>query len=49
VAIDKEEADTVGNEDALLHGKTLLVVATGDAEDIAFELVSNGLSRDFLG
>ena len=28
-------------EDALLHGEALLVVASGDAEDVALELVAH--------
>lgn len=48
VAIRKEEADTVGNEDTLLHGETLLVVSTRDTEDIALEFVADSLSRYFL-
>ncbi len=32
---------------ALLHGKTLLVVATGDLEDAAFEFVAEGVGGDF--
>ena len=38
-----------GEEDALLHGETLLVVSAGDAEDVALPLVAEGVSRDLLG
>ena len=31
----------------LLHRETLLVVAAGDAEHVAFELVANAVARDF--
>jgi hypothetical protein len=48
VTISKEEADTVRDQDALLHGKTLFVIAARDAEDIALEFFANGLSGDFL-
>jgi hypothetical protein len=48
VAIGEEEANTVGDENALFHRKTLLVIAAGDAEYITLELVTNSLSRDFL-
>jgi hypothetical protein len=48
VTISKEEADTVRDEDTLLHRETLFVITTRDAEDIALELVANGLSGDFL-
>lgn len=44
VAVGEEEADTVGGQDTLLHGETLLVVATGDAEDVALELVAEGVA-----
>lgn len=46
VAVGEEEADTVGVEDTLLHGETLLVVSSGDAEDVALELVADGVTRD---
>ena len=36
------------DEDALLHRETLFVITTGYAEDIALELVANGLPGDFL-
>jgi hypothetical protein len=31
----------------LLHGEALLVVATANAEDIAFELIPKGIARHF--
>lgn len=37
VALGKEEGDTSRVHDTLLHRETLLVVATGDAEDVALE------------
>ncbi len=40
VASGEQEADTVGGHDTLLHGETLLVVAAGDLEDVALELVA---------
>lgn len=48
VAVGEEKADTVGNEDTLLHGETLLVVSTGDTEDVALPLVAQRVARDFL-
>ena len=48
VAIRKEKTDTVGNEDTLLHGEALLVVAARNTEDIALEFVADSLSRYFL-
>jgi len=44
----QEELDTVRDKDTLLHRETLLVVATGDAEDVALELVSDSVTRHFL-
>lgn len=44
VAVREKEADTVGEEDTLLHGETLLVVSTGDAEDVSLPLVSDPVS-----
>lgn len=32
----------------LLHGETLLVVTTGDLEDVTLELVAEGLSGDLI-
>lgn len=40
VALGEEEADTVGDNNTLLHRETLLVVATGDAEDITLPLIA---------
>ncbi len=48
VAIGEEEPDTGRVHDTLLHRETLLVVSTGDAEDVALELVANGVAGDFL-
>ena len=42
VALAEEEADTAVGEDTLLHGEALLVVATGDPEDVALPLVAEG-------
>jgi hypothetical protein len=44
VAVGEEEADTGRVQDTLLHGETLLVVASGDAEDVALELIANGVT-----
>lgn len=40
VAVGKEEADTVGSNDTLLHRETLLVVTTGDADNVSLPLVA---------
>jgi hypothetical protein len=48
VALGEEEAHTGGVHNTLLHGEALLVVAAGDLEDVALELVADGVARDFL-
>jgi hypothetical protein len=46
VAVGEEEADTAGGNDTLLHRETLLVVAAGDADNVALPLIAKGLGRD---
>lgn len=46
VAVSEEETDTVGSHNTLLHGETLLVVATSDAEDVALPLIAKGVAGD---
>ena len=41
VTLGEQELDTAGDHNTLLHGETLLVVATGDAEDVALELIAD--------
>ena len=48
VAVRKQELDTVGQEDTLLHRETLLVISAGDAEHIALPFVAEGVGRDLL-
>lgn len=48
VAIGEQEADTGGLQDTLLHWETLLVVSTGDAEDVSLPLVTEGVGGDLL-
>jgi len=48
VAIGKEELHSVWEEDTLLHGETLLVIATCDTEYVAFKFVPERVGRDFL-
>ena len=48
VAVGEEQAHTGRVHDTLLHGEALLVVAAGDLEDVALELVANGVAGDFL-
>jgi len=42
VALAEEETNTAVGQNALLHGETLLVVASGDSEDVALPLVAKG-------
>lgn len=48
VASGQEKTDTGWVHDTLLHGETLLVVATGDPKDVAGELGADAITRDFL-
>jgi len=49
MAIGEEELDTVGEEDTLFHGESLLVIATSNTEDVAFPFVTKGVGRNLLG
>lgn len=49
VTLGQEQADTLVQQDSLLHGETLLVVTAGDLEDVAFEFLAQGVGFDFLG
>jgi len=44
-----KKTHTVVAHDTLLHGETLLVVTTRDAENIAGELLAESLTIDLLG
>jgi len=48
VAVGEEEANTGWVHNTLLHWETLLVVAAGDSEDVALELVADAVARHFL-
>jgi hypothetical protein len=48
VAIGEEQAGTSGKENTLLHGETLLVVTTSDAEDVTLELIAEGVTDNLL-
>lgn len=48
VAVSEEQTDTSRVHDTLLHWKTLLVVAAGDPEDVALELIADAVARNFL-
>ena len=45
-ALGEEEADALVAEDTLHHREALLVVAAGDLEDVALELVAERVRRD---
>jgi len=49
LALLHEEADSVVGEDTLLHGETLLVGATGEADDVAFVLFAKGVEGHLVG
>jgi hypothetical protein len=46
VAFGEQEADTGWVHHALLHGETLLIVSSGDAEDVALEFVADAVTWD---
>lgn len=46
VTLGEQESDTGRVHDTLLHGETLLVVSTGDAEDVALELIAKVVTGD---
>lgn len=48
VAVSEEEADTGWVHDTLLHREALLVVAAGDPEDVALELVADAVARNLV-
>jgi hypothetical protein len=48
VAVGKEELYTMGKEDTLFHGETLLVIPAGDTEDVSFPFVAERVSGNFL-
>jgi hypothetical protein len=48
VAVREQQLDTVRQEDTLLHRETLLVISTGDAEDVARPFGPKGVCGYFL-
>jgi hypothetical protein len=46
VAVSEQQTDTGRVHDTLLHREALLVVAAGDLEDVALELVANAVTRN---
>ena len=47
VSVGEEETDTMREKNTLFHGKTLLVVSTCNADDIALPFVSQGIGWNF--
>merc|ERR1719367_1922721 len=47
-ALLQEQPDPAVGQDTLLHGETLLVVASSDAENISLELVPKGVGLNLL-
>jgi len=45
----EEETDAAGSEDTLLHGETLLVVSTGDLEDVALPGIAEDVGLNLVG
>jgi hypothetical protein len=48
VAVSEEQTDTGWVHNTLLHRETLLVVAAGDPENVALELVADRVSRNLV-
>ena len=44
----RRSSDTSRVHDTLLHREALLVVSTGDSEDVSLELVADGVSGDLV-
>jgi hypothetical protein len=42
VTLAEKETDAAGGENSLLHGEALLVVASGDAENVTLPLLAEG-------
>jgi hypothetical protein len=48
VLVGQKKSDTVGEQDTLHHGETLLVVTTGDAENVTLPFVPKDVCVDLL-
>lgn len=48
VALRQQQSNSGWVQDTLLHWETLLVVTTGDLEDVALELIADRVTLDFL-
>ena len=43
MSVGEEESNSVREKDTLLHGETLLVVSTGDSENVSLPLVTDAV------
>lgn len=48
MVVGQEKSDTVGEQDTLHHGETLLVVTAGDTENVTLPFVSKDVCVDLL-
>jgi hypothetical protein len=48
MAVGEQKTNAMRDENTLLHGETLLIVSTGNAKDVAFPFVTEGVTGDFL-
>lgn len=48
VSLGKQKADSVVEEDSLLHREALLVISAGNLEDVPLKLVAKGIDLDLL-
>jgi len=48
-SLAEEKSDSGVGQNSLLHGESLLVVSTGNLEDVSLVLLSKRVSLDFLG
>jgi len=48
VASLHEDSDSSLDEDTLLHGETVLIVTSGNFEDVTLEFITEGIAFDFL-
>lgn len=48
MAVGEKELDTIQQEHTLLRGEALLVVAAGDAEDVALPFIAQQVTGHFL-
>jgi len=48
LTLSEEDSGSAVDKDTLLHGETLLVVATVDSENVALKVISQNVAVDFL-